>query len=52
MSGPPTVVEPLVKVDDRPSFFGPDDPIGSRIEVPPRAQSSGWGDMSWLHPQT
>jgi hypothetical protein len=49
-----TVTEPLV-VDVDPRRPGSrqkkDHPVIVRIEVPPKATSSGWGDMSWTRPR-
>lgn len=37
------VTEPVV-VD-----IDPEGPVVEQIEVPPKAVSHGWGDMSWLY---
>ena len=43
------VSEPLViDIDPDPRKRHKSHPVIVRIEVPPKATSSGWGDMSWL----
>ena len=43
------VSEPiLVDIDPRKSRRVKAQPVIMRIDVPPKATSKGWGDMSWL----
>ncbi|MEZ0580397.1 hypothetical protein [Nocardioides sp. MH1] len=45
---PETVREQIViDRDPRRRNSLKDDPVVATIEVPPKATSSGWGDMSW-----